>query len=185
MQRAPTSYSPPLGGGGELRDSASRKSSTSFTAQSVGFGLRAPRVGRRPSAQARRFYEPQKHSPFVFGRSQQRTNIKAEAASKRHCASPPHSGAAGRPLTRRLSYSLSTQIQLQVQPKIKPNPQSPTRPSAAGKPETVFPPEEQTRAQPTARLSSPPRVSLTAAPLSLRRITVARWDFISILLTAK
>ena len=28
---------------------------------SVGFGLRAPRVGRRPSAQARRFYEPQKH----------------------------------------------------------------------------------------------------------------------------
>ncbi len=35
-----------------------------FTALSFGFGLRAPRVGRRPSAQARRFYEPQKHSPF-------------------------------------------------------------------------------------------------------------------------
>ncbi len=32
---------------------------------SVGFGLRAPRVGRRPSAQARRFYEPQKQSPFT------------------------------------------------------------------------------------------------------------------------
>ncbi len=33
---------------------------------SVGFGLRAPGVGRRPSAQARRFYEPQKHGPFVL-----------------------------------------------------------------------------------------------------------------------
>ena len=69
------------------------------------------------------------------------------------------------------------------------------RPSAAGKPITVFPPEE--RARPKARPSSPPRVCLTAAPLSLRRcrsaparwacllLTVARWDFISILLTAK
>ena len=57
----------------------------------------------------RRFYEPQKHIPFIFGRSQQRTHIKAEAASKRRCASPPHPGAAGRPLTRGLSYSLSAQ----------------------------------------------------------------------------
>ena len=50
---------------------------------------------------------------FVFGRSQRRTNIKAEAASKRRCASPPHPGAAGRPLSRGLSYSLSSQIPAQ------------------------------------------------------------------------
>ena len=29
----------------------------------IRFGLRAPGVGRRPSAHARRFYEPQKHGP--------------------------------------------------------------------------------------------------------------------------
>ena len=57
------------------------------------------------------------------------------------------------------------------------------RPGAAEKPKSVFPPEEQ--AQPKAKPSSPPRVRLTAAPLSLRHIPVARWDFISILLTAK
>ena len=34
---------------------------------SFGFGLRAPRVGRRPSAQAQRFYEPQKLSSFILG----------------------------------------------------------------------------------------------------------------------
>ena len=104
----------------------------------VRFGLRAPRVGRRPSAQARRFYEPQKQRPFVLGRSQRRTNNKAEAASKRRCASPPHPGAAGRPLTREPSYSLSPQIPARAQPKACP--------------------------------SSPPRVRLTAAPLSLRHV---------------
>ncbi len=83
------------------------------------FGLRAPR----------RLVEPQKHCLFVFGRSQRRTNIKAEAASKRRCASPPHPGAAGRPLTRGLSYSLSA-----------PN----TVPSPA-----------QNKAQSTAQISAP------------------------------
>ncbi|WP_297832907.1 hypothetical protein, partial [uncultured Rikenella sp.] len=53
----------------------------------------------------------------------------------------------------------------------------------SGKTASVLPPEEQ--AQPKARPSSPPCVSLTAAPLALRRVAVARWDFISILLTAK
>ena len=59
----------------------------------------------------------------------------------------------------------------------------------------LCPPKEQT--QPKAQPNSPPRVRLTAAPLSLRRcrsalerwpgllLNVARWDFISILLTAK
>ena len=64
------------------------------------------RGGRLRPAQP---YGSQEHCQFVFGRSQRRTNIKAEAASKRRCASPPHPGAAGRPLTRGLSYSLSAQ----------------------------------------------------------------------------
>ena len=42
------------------------------------------------------------------------------------------------------------------------------QPSAAGKPQSAFPPEEQ--AQPNAKPSSLPRVRLTAAPLSLRRV---------------
>ncbi len=63
------------------------------------------RGGRLRPAQP---YGSQEHCLFIFGRSQRRTNIKAEAASKRRCASPPHPGAAeGRPLTRELSYSLS------------------------------------------------------------------------------
>ena len=92
------------------------------------------RVGWRRTARPK---EPQKLGPFVFDRSRRRTNIKAEAASKRRCASPPHPGAAGRPLTREPSYSLSPQIPARAQPKACP--------------------------------SSPPRVRLTAAPLSLRR----------------
>ena len=68
-----------------------------------------PEAATQLGRQGRRFGEPQKHSQFVCGRSQRRTNIKAEAASKRRCASPPHPGAAGRPLTRGLSYSLAAQ----------------------------------------------------------------------------
>ncbi len=179
--------SPPRGVAADCATLKGRKSTTNGSAQSqanssphsVGFGLRAPRVGRRPSAQARRFEEPQKHHPihhqsaeFIFGRSQRRTNIKAEAASKRRCASPPHPGAAGRPLTWRLRYSLSTQSKDQstitstAQFTAPAKPQ--TRPGTAGKPVTVFPPEE--RAQPKARPSSLPCVRLIAAPLSLRRI---------------
>ncbi|WP_300744563.1 hypothetical protein, partial [uncultured Rikenella sp.] len=56
-----------------------------------------------------------------------------------------------------------------AEPKAPPNPQPPAQPSAAGKPATVFPPEEQ-QAQPKAEPSSLPRISLTAAPLALRRI---------------
>ena len=42
------------------------------------------------------------------------------------------------------------------------------RPSAARKPQPVFAPEEQSR--PKAQPNSPPRVRLTAAPLSLRHV---------------
>ncbi len=52
------------------------------------------------------------------------------------------------------------------------------RPSAAGKPQSVFPPEEQ--AQPKAR----PRVSLTAAPLALRRVCRRPRQFLPDWLTA-
>ncbi len=96
------------------RDSASRRSSGNNSPYSLPPDCHVRPVAHPPSGfaagrQGRRFDEPQKHSQFVFGRSQRRTNIKAEAASKRRCASPPHPGAAGRPLTRGLSYSLSAQ----------------------------------------------------------------------------
>ena len=131
--------------------------------------------------------EPQKLGPFVFDRSRRRTNIKAEAASKRRCASPPHPGAAGRPLTWRLRYSLSTQSKDQstitstAQFTAPAKPQ--TRPGTAGKPVTVFPPEE--RAQPKAQPNSPSRVGLTAAPLALRRIFARLARFILFRLTAE
>ena len=108
------------------------------------------RGGRLRPAQP---YGSQEHCQFVFGRSQRRTNIKAEAASKRRCASPPHPGAAGRPLTREPSYSLSPQIPARAQPKACP--------------------------------SSPPRVRLTAAPLSLRRVFARLARFIHIRLPPK
>ena len=130
-------------GGFGPRDPKGRKSSAPFTdhvcrvrAARSGGGPKAQRVSPAPLKVAttfyrvrpvahppsgfaagrhgRRFYEPQKHIPFIFGRSQRRTNIKAEAASKRRCASPPHPGAAGRPLPRGLSYSLLPQIPAQI-----------------------------------------------------------------------
>ena len=48
-------------GGFGPSDSLNRKHSPPF----FGFGLRAPGVGQRPSAQARRFSEPQKQSLFL------------------------------------------------------------------------------------------------------------------------
>ena len=105
---------------------------------------------------------------FILGRSQRRTNIKAEAASKRRCASPPHPGAAGRPLPRGLSYSLSAQS------STKSTAQSTASCSAqrGGKTGYGFP--ARRTARPKARPSSLPRIRLTAAPLSLRHIPVAR-----------
>ena len=50
----------------------------------VRFGLRAPRVGRKPSAQARRFYEPQKHSSFNYSNS-----------ARFVLGAPPRAGAFG------------------------------------------------------------------------------------------
>ena len=72
----------------------------------------APRLGDKAGGSASRTSTASIHrliilrSSFSAAASGER-NIKAEAASKRRCASPPHPGAAGRPLTRGLSYSLS------------------------------------------------------------------------------
>ena len=59
-----------------------------------------------------------------------------------------------------------------ARPTVKPNPppkaRPHARPGAARKPIAVFEPKELS--QPKAQPSSPPRVRLTAAPLSLRRV---------------
>ena len=144
----------------------------------VRFGLRAPGVGRSPSAQARRFYEPQKHNPFnrphsarcVLGRSQRRTNIKAEAASKRRCASPPRLGAAGRPLTRGLR-AIRSQFELgqRFNPSHHPNP-SPMLGPARRKTAIGFPARRTIAAQSSPQFSAPcpPHCgSATAPPVPL------------------
>ena len=74
-----------------------------------GFGPRDP-ASRRSSA----------HS-FSAAASAER-NIKAEAASKRRCASPPYPGAAGRPLPREISCSLSPKARQTAQPTPPPKP---------------------------------------------------------------
>jgi len=51
-------------------------------------------------------FDPTKQHP-IPARSNRCSGV--EVASKRRCASPPHPGAAGRPLTRGLSYSLAAQ----------------------------------------------------------------------------
>ena len=68
------------------------------------------------------------------------------------------------------SANRATRSRTKFQPKAQP--------SAARKPITVFPPEEQAR--PQARPSSPLRVRLTAAPLSLRRCRSAlkKWTYL-------
>ena len=57
-----------------------------------GFGLRAPGVGRRPSAQARRFYEPQKqhflYYPNPLGSSSARPPRAAKASPSPRTAIP-------------------------------------------------------------------------------------------------
>ena len=118
------------------------------------FGLRAPR----------RLVEPQKHCLFVFGRSQRRTKTERE----RSISALRIPGAAGRPLPRGLSYSLSAQS------STKSTAQSTASCSAqrGGKTGYGFP--ARRTARPKARPSSLPRIRLTAAPLSLRHIPVAR-----------
>ncbi len=126
--------------------------------------------------------------------------------------SPPSGFAAGRQGRRFLAesrYSLSSESKalspstnlapipsgsgraaLRVagaRPTVKPNPppkfQPHARPGAARKPVAVFEPEEQS--QPKAQPSSLPRVRLTAAPLSLRRVFRAPARFIYIRLPPK
>ncbi len=127
----------PRGGVRPARPKGSQKQQPIHLLNSFVFGPRAPGVGQRPSAQARRFYEPQKHAPFcgVCFRPQPAEN---EDGAQAEYFGPPHPEAAGRPLSRGLSYSLSTQSKDQstitstAQFTAPAKPQ--TRPSTAGKP---------------------------------------------------
>ena len=62
------------------------------------FGLRAPRVGRRPSAQARRFYEPQKHDQQL-GPTQHENRLRFSCPKNSHSPKPS-------PVLRPVSASL-------------------------------------------------------------------------------
>ncbi len=102
---------------------------------------------------------------------------------------PPRRSAPGR-RGRRFEeprYSLSAQSPVNGSAHPIPKAQPHSRPSAAGKPQSVFPPEEQAqpKARSKARSSSLPRVRLTAAPLSLRRVFARLARFIYIRLPPK
>ncbi len=112
--------------GDKAGGSANRKNSVKL---SVVFGLRAPRVGHRPSAQARRFHKESRYS--LSARS---SSAPAEAQRAPSSCSPPPAGA-------------SDCATLRV-----------------------------ARAQPNPHPNAPPRVRLTAAPLSLRRDSRALRD---------
>ena len=102
----------------------------------------------------------------VFGRSQRRTNIKAEAASKRRCASPPRLGAAGRPLTRGLR-AIRSQFELgqRFNPSHHPNP-SPMLGPARRKTAIGFPARRTIAAQSSPQFSAPcpPHCGSAVAP---------------------
>ncbi len=90
---------PYAGGGSGPRDpKGSQKLGPVLRPNSVGFGLRAPRVGRRPSAQARRFYEPQKHDQQL---SPTRRENRSRFSRPKNSRSPKHS-----PVLRPVSASL-------------------------------------------------------------------------------
>ena len=93
-------------GGGELRGLKSRRSPAHFRARQhpihrprfARFGLRAPRVGQRPSAHARRFEEPQKHVQQL-GPTRRENRSRFSRLKNKH--SPKHS-----PVLRPVSASL-------------------------------------------------------------------------------
>ena len=155
-------------GGFGPRDSLNRKHSPPF----FGFGLRAPGVGQRPSAQARRFYEPQKHSIFLSDSS------SAPPRAANASLSPRTAIPVGIAL---FAFGLSGSPPTGKQPNLqKCNCLSGLKPAG---PKTSIascgPPRREAsaratrwaaRAQPKAKPNSPPCVRLTAAPLSLRRV---------------
>ena len=161
-----------------------------------GFGLRAPRVGRRPSAQTRRFYEPQKHSSFNYSNSARFVlgapprDPKASPDSAHSCWARQQFAASGEQQRAPTSCSPPRGVTTNCAALRAARAQSIHRPvfrfraarseggpkaqragpavlrTAKAQPHT--PPEEQ--AQPKARPSSRPCVRLTAAPLALRRV---------------
>ncbi len=171
MQRAPSSCSPPRGVAANC--AARRAARARPTARpnprlnSRRFVLGAPPLAplkRRPR-RGRRFWEsryslsPQsfpQSAPILWG-----------------------SGCGVRPGHRRCPAAGPAALRAaKAQPMIQPQSKPHARLGAAGKPFSVFPPEEQ--AQPKVRPSSRPCVSPTAAPLSLRRCRSAleRWVYL-------
>ncbi len=161
----------------------------------IRFGLRAPGVGRRPSAQARRFYEPQKHGPKH--NQKLAPNLSGSACRPLPRAASPLGEQAGDPkgsqefspihrlnfarfatsgecnelrrvAVRRAGWRRTARLKepQKLGPKQSPNP-SPTLSPARRENRLRFSRPKQT--QPQARPSFPPRVRLTAAPLALRR----------------
>ncbi len=95
--------------GRQSRRPKGRNNSGTSTAPILsGSGSALPGWAERPSTQAQRFEEPQKHAPFcgVCFRPQPAEN---EDGAQAEYFGPPHPRAAGRPLTRGLSYSLAAQ----------------------------------------------------------------------------
>ena len=66
-----------------------------LSSNSVGFGLRAPGVGRRPSAQARRLYEPHKQRLFLSSSALSPDRDEACGAQSNVSCGPPRWEASG------------------------------------------------------------------------------------------
>ena len=184
------------------------------------FGPRALRMGQRPSAQARRFYEPQKHSIFLsdsssappraanaslsprtaipvgialfaFGLSGSPPTGKQPNLQKCNClsglkpAGPKTSIASCGPPRSEASARATLRV-AEAQPKARPKSQiQPTDPFSAqrgGKTVTGFPSRKTGTAQSPAQFSAPCPHHCGSA-VDPPRFTVARWDFISILLS--
>ncbi len=139
---------------------------------------RAPHPFTAPFSEVRPRRAP--HAPLMrrsrrgrrFCESRYSLSVQADEACGAHSnvsCGPPRSEASARATLR------VAKAQPNPRPKALPNGKPHTRPSAAGKPPTVFPPKEQ--AQHRAHPSSPPRVGLTAAPLALRRFSAGRFLF--------
>ncbi len=100
---------------------------------------------------------------FILARSQRRTKTER----KRSISALRIRGLRADRCHGNLAICSRLKAWPRVQPNSPPKSKPHARPSAAGKPQSVFAPEEQL--QPKARPSSPPRVRFTAAPLALRR----------------
>ena len=160
-------------GGGELRDSASRNYNAPFTAPVLRGSsserpprrcLRALRLGSLypNKIRGRRFLKESRYSLSV------QADEACGAKSNVSCVPPLREAAGGcgprDPLGRKSNTSFTAQS-CRVRPVAHPPPK-PLRGLGDKAGDSA---NRAIRSQPKARPSSPPRVSLTAAPLALRR----------------